>query len=380
MEAQKRYRSHGEGNIRQRKDGTWEARIGLDGKSRSFYGVSKKAARVKMREAIEAHAKGRLPGTKSQTVARYLESWLANVQHSIRPSTLRSYQLNVERVMPYLGRIRLDQVRPAHVQECYTKLLDVGLSKRTVQQCGTVLHKALADALRLGLVSHNACELAQKPRAEPKEQRTLSAKDFMRLLEATAGERYHALWVVLGTMGLRLGEALGLKWSDIDFERRTLTVRRALQRQAGKGIVEVEPKSASSRRTLDLLDITLDALRAHKGGQDLEKAKAGELYQGHEYVFATVWGTPPEEGGIHKHWEAACEKAGVPYVRRHDLRHTAATLRLQAGASLVEVQYDLGHANIRTTSIYSHVTPVMRRQSADALQTLLEAGRTEGVD
>jgi integrase len=375
MDTKTRYRSHGEGNIRQRKDGTYEARISLGGKQRSFYGKTKREALAKMREAIEAHANGRLPDTRSPTVARFLETWLANVQHSVRPTTLRSYRLNVTRVTPYLGRIRLDQLKPASVQGCYTKLLDGGLSKRSVQQCGTVLHKALADALRLGLVSHNACELAHRPRPEAREQRTLSAKDFMHLLDATAQDRYHALWALLGTMGLRLGEALGLKWSDIDFERRTLTVRRALQRQAGKGIVEVEPKSASSKRTLDLLDITLDALRAHKSRQDVEKARAGDQYEDHGYVFATVWGTPPEEGGIHKHWEAACEKAGIPYVRRHDLRHTAATLRLQAGGSLVEVQHDLGHTSIRTTGIYSHVTPVMRRQSADALQQLLEAQR-----
>jgi integrase len=171
---------------------------------------------------------------------------------------------------------------------CYTTLLDAGLSKRSVQQCGTVLHKALADALRLGLVSHNACDMAKKPRAEAREQRTLSAKDFMQLLDATEGDRYHALWALLGTMELRLGEALGLKWSDIDFERRTLTVRRALQRQAGKGMVEVEPKSAASKRTLDLLDITVDALRAHKDRQEVEKARAGDHSQDHGYVFATV--------------------------------------------------------------------------------------------
>lgn len=328
-----------------------------------------------MREAIEAHAKGRLPDTKSQTVARYLETWLATVQHTVRPSTLRSYRLNVQRVVPHLGRIKLDQLKPAQVQACYTKLLDAGLSKRSAQQCGTVLHKALADALQLGLVSHNACELARKPRPEVKEQRTLSAKDFMHLLNVTARDRYHALWAVLGTMGLRLGEALGLKWSDIGFEHRTLTDRRALQRHAGKGIVEVEPKSASSKRTLDLLDITVDALHAHKDRQEIDKTKAGDDYQDHDYVFATVWGTPPEESGIYTHWKVACAKAGIPYVRRHDLRHTAATLRLQARGSLVEVQHDLGHANIQTTGNYSHVTPVMRRRAADALQQLLEAER-----
>ncbi|MGI8825192.1 MAG: tyrosine-type recombinase/integrase [Chloroflexota bacterium] len=376
MEAQKRHRSHGEGNIRQRRNGKWEARISLDGKPRSFYGKTRREAQVKMREAIEAHGKGRLPDTKSQTLAHYLDHWLADVEHRVRYKTLRSYRLNVDRVVPYIGKVRLDQLKAPQVQASYTKLLATGLSKRSVEQCGTVLHKALADALRLSLVSHNASDLAQKPRPERTEQRTLTADQLIRLFDTTAGDRYHALWVVLGTMGLRLGEALGLKWSDVDFERRTLTVRRALQRQRGKGMVEVEPKNTSSGRTVDLLDITVDALQGQRERQAIERKAAGDSYIDSDLAFATVWGTAPEEGGIHKHWKLACEKAGVPYLRRHDLRHTAATLRLQAGASVVEVQYDLGHANIRTTGIYSHVTPVMRRQSADALQALLEAERT----
>ena len=372
----KPYRHHGEGSVRERADGTWEARARFDGRVRSFYSSKpgakgRKEALAKLTEAQRLHVQGRLPDSGSKTVAHYLEQWLEDIQHTIRPQTLRSYRLNVDRVKPYLGKVRLDQLKPAQVQNCYTKLLE-GLSKRSVQQCGTVLHKALQDALRLGLVSHNAADLAQKPRPEETERPTLTADQLMHLFEVTAGDRYHALWVVLGTMGLRLGEALGLKWVDIDLEGRTLTVSRALQRQAGRGIVPVAPKSKASRRTLDLLDMTVDALLRHQERQTFEKKTAGDLYEDQGLVFAGASGSPPEEGGIHRHWKKALDRAGLPYVRRHDLRHTAATLRLRAGANMKVVQQVMGHNKVQTTlNFYGHVQPGMQREAADQLEAFL---------
>jgi integrase len=376
MSEQRRYRLPGEGNIRERANGTWEARARLDGKSRSFYGKTHKEALHKLREGQRLASQGRLPDTKGQTVAAYLKAWLAEVRHSIRPETLRSYRLNVERVSPYIGRARLDALKPAQVSTAYTRLLDSGLSKRSVQQCGVVLHKALSDALRQGLVSHNAADLAQKPRPERTEQRTLSAEQLVHLLETTTGDRYHALWVLLGTAGLRLGEALGLKWADVDLPKRTLTVQRALQRQAGRGLVFVEPKSKGSRRTVELLDIAVDALKAHKDRQDFQRARAERVdrYDDQDLVFASATGTPLEQGGVWKHWRAALDKANLPPIRRHDLRHTAATLRLQAGANVKVVQELLGHSSITLTlDTYSHVTPGMQRESADAMDTILRA-------
>jgi len=371
-----RPRGHGEGSIRKRKPGLWESRGWFDGKRRSFYGAKRKEALNKLKEAQRRHEEGRLPDGKTQTVGRYLDSWLADVEPTVRPETLRSYRLNVERVKPHIGRIRLDQLKAPAVQNCYTKLLADGLSKRSVQQAGTVLHKALSDAQRLGHVGFNACDSARAPSPAKQEMRVLSADELVQLFEATASDRYHALWVVLGTTGLRLGEALGLKWSDVDLTRKSLTVRRALQRQTGRGLQFIEPKSKGSKRTVELLDLTVDALRAHRERQTFERKAALDRWHDQDLIFASPTGTPLEQGGIWKHWTAALDKAGLPHIRRHDLRHTAATLRLQAGANVKVVQELLGHSSITLTlDTYSHVTPGMQRESADALDALLSSKR-----
>lgn len=370
MEGRRR-RDAGQGNVRQRPDGTWEARERFDGTQRSYYAKTRREALAKLKEARLLHDTRRLPDTKSPTVSRYLASWLADVAHRVRPTTLRSYRLNVNRLTPHLGRLKLDALTASQVQSCYTKLLVSGLSPRSVQQCGTVLGKALNDALRLGLVSHNAASQAQKPRPVGAEQKTLTPEQLMRLFTTTASDRYHLLWVIMGAQGLRLAEALALKWADVDWERRTLSVNRTVQHVTGKGVVEAEPKTSRSRRTVDLLELTTDALRVHRERQASEKRQAGDLYCDRDFVFARAAGEPQGDSGIFSHWKAALERAGLPYIRRHDLRHTAATLRLVGGSSLLEVMHDLGHSNLRTTGIYSHHTPAMRRASADKMEVLL---------
>jgi integrase len=338
---------------------------------RSFYGKTRKEALGKLQEAWRQQDSGTLTEPGSPTVARYLDSWLQSVEHSVRPETYRSYALNVRRVRPRIGRVRLDQLRASHVQALYAKLLGEGLSKRSVQQCGVVLGTALNAALRLGLVSHNVCERATKPRQERGEDTTLTAEQLLHLFDVTAHDRLHALWVVLGIEGLRLGEALGVKWADIDFKRGTLTVRRALQRQTGRGLVEVEPKSRTSRRTVDLTRLTIDALEHHQTMQRFEREKASSLYQDRDFVFASEVGGPLEQSGVFKHWKAALDKAGLPHIRRHDLRHTSATLGLQGGETLLEVKHRLGHSNIGVTDRYSHITPAMRRASVEARERVL---------
>jgi integrase len=168
------------------------------------------------------------------------------------------------------------------------------------------------------------------------------------------------------------GLVLAMLRANLPFEGlRTLSINRTVQHQTGKGVVEVEPKTASSRRTVDLLELTVDALRVHHEHQAFEKRQLGEHYVDQDFVFARATGGPQGDSGIARHWTSALEGAGLPYIRRHDLRHTAATLRLEGGSSLLEVMHDLGHTNLRTTGIYSHHTPAMRRASADKMEALL---------
>lgn len=221
-------------------------------------------------------------------------------------------------------------------------------------------------------MARNITDGATVPRPDRKEMETLSCEQLSQLFEATRTDRFAALWVLLGTSGLRIGEALGLKWTDIDFSARTLIVRRALQRHEDGGLVFAEPKSKQSRRTVQLSTLACTALREHRERQAFERKTADSEWHDHNLVFCTAFGTPLDRGRIHLNWIPALKKAGLPRIRLHDLRHTAATLMLQEGVHPKVVQEMLGHSSISVTlDIYSHVAPTLHREAADRMDALL---------
>ena len=327
-----------------------------------------------MDEAKAAMLQGRLGPSRSQTLTQYLSGWLETVRPTIKPRTHESYALNARRILPHLGRVRLDALTPAQVQDCYNQLLASGLSPRSVQQAHALLHKALADAMRLDLVPRNVAGAVNVPRPRRREMQTLTAEQLQLLFEVTRDDRFGALWVLLGTAGLRLGEALGLKWSDIEFSRRTLLVRRAVQRQkGGVGLVFVEPKTARSRRTIQLSTLAADALKRHQERQTFERKTAAEAWHDHDLVFCTHAGNPLEIARIHDNFKPSLARTGLPNIRVHDLRHTAATLMLEQGVHPKVVQEMLGHSSIALTlDTYSHVAPTMHRDAVNRIDALFK--------
>jgi integrase len=198
--------------------------------------------------------------------------------------------------------------------------------------------------------------------------KTLGEDQVRLLFEATQGSRLHALWVLLATTGLRLGEALGLTWPDIDFNRSSLTVRRALQRLPKRlgGVVLVEPKTDRSRRTVCLAPGTIAALSEHRHRQAEERLAPSE-----RFVFTGATGRPLDASGVSGHFHRALAQAGLPNVRVHDLRHTAATHLLTRGVHPKVVQDLLGHSTISLTlDTYSHVSPGLHAQVADHMEVL----------
>jgi integrase len=304
-------------------------------------------------------------------VARYLNDWLASVKPSVRPRSFEAYDLNVRRVLPWIGRYRLTHLTPLHVQSCYTSLLEGGLSKRSVEQVHTVLHNALRQAVKMGLIFRNVTNAVSVPRPERKEMRTLTAEQADALFAVTADDRNGALWRLLLTTGVRLGEALGLKWDDVDLDKGRATIQRALQRQAGAGLVFVEPKSQRSRRTVNLTRQTVAALAEHRRSQLEDRLAAGPMWTDYGVVFARPDGRPLEPSGVITALHDALTRAGLPKVRVHDLRHSAATFLLQRSVHPRVVQEMLGHSTVvLTLDTYSHVSPTMRREAADQMEAL----------
>src|SRR2546428_11406423 len=220
----------GDGPVYRRADGRWEAAFGFGGRRERYVARSQRDVRIKLLAAPRALEQGIVLSGSSQRVEEYLTRWLEDsVRPSVRWTTHRAYSLCMRRLIPLIGHLRLAALTPQAAQAAYAALLTKGLSRRSVEQTHTVLHRALRQAVLWGLMLRNPTEAATVPRPISPEMPTLTDEEVRGLFQGSQDDRLHALWVLLVTTGLRLGEALGLLWSDIDFASARLVVNRALQ-------------------------------------------------------------------------------------------------------------------------------------------------------
>jgi integrase len=231
---------------------------------------------------------------------------------------------------------------------------------------------ALNQAVVLRLLQRNPAKDLAAPRVARREMRTLSRDEVRRLLSSSAGSRWHALWAILVTTGLRLGEATALRWSDLDLSKGTATIQRSVQRQKGVGMVFVEPKTQGSRRTVQLPPGAVATLKEHRPLVLQERLAAGAFWNDLDLVFPSLLGGPIDPARVNESLHTALHKANLPRLRVHDLRHTAATLLLEEGAHPKVVQDLLGHSTIAMTlDLYSHVTPRLQQQAVSKMQGLV---------
>ena len=372
-------RGRGEGAIFQRADGVWCATItiGYDAvgkrRRRTVYGPTKEEVRKQLTELHTQALHGGVSQPTQLTVAQYLTRWLEDVARpKIRVSTYRQYEGLVRlHVIPHIGGIRLAKLTPAHVQGLYASLLRDGMSPRQCQMVHSRLFSALKRAVRWKLIPSNPCADVDRPTAPTKRFVPLTPRQVLMLLDAAEGSRLRALYVLAVFSGLRQGELLGLHWEDIDLETGMLRVRRQLQEVAGE-MELVEPKTAAGRRHVALPRVAIDALVEHR-----ERMRAKGFDQ--TWVFCDSRGGPIRKSNLRrKSFDPLREKAGLPKVRFHDLRHTAATLLLVQDVHPKVVQERLGHSRIAITlDTYSHVLPTMQRDAADKLDALVGAVRGE---
>lgn len=289
----------------------------------------------------------------------------------MRTTTYEAYQLNVSRLKPHIGPLLLARLNPAGIQATYDRLLKAGLSPRSVEQMHAVLHRALHQAMHWGLVATNPTELVAPPRPKKREMTALTLDQLQRLLVTTRNERWYPLWVVLSTTGLRIGEALALEWENVNLETRRLGVLSSLQRRRGLGLVFAEPKTSRSRRSIYLSTLACDALREHRERQ-IQLAALRQGWQDLGLVFANRVGGPQDSGSVTSALNRSLVRAGLPHVRVHDLRHTAASVLLAGGANPKVVQDLLGHSSVLTTlNTYSHLTESLSHLAATTIDAVL---------
>jgi len=367
-------RSNHEGSITRRKDGRWVARVTLEGgKRKNLYAKTRQEAAKLLTAALRDRDVGLPLVGERQTVSQYLDSWLDAIEHSVKPRSHHSYAGVIRRdVTPTFGRIVLSKLTAQHVQCLYADKLKAGLSPTTVRHMHAVIHKALDNAVRLDLVQRNVADLVQPPRVKRLEMATLSSEQSRLLLEAANGERFEALVVLAVMTGMRIGELLGLRWSDVDVDVSTLRVERTLH-VIGGTLFFAEPKTELSRRRLLLPVRALRALIEHRERQRSEQDRLGEAWNDLDLVFPNRIGRPEDPRSFtRREFEPLLRKAGLPHIRFHDLRHTAATLLLEEGINPKVVQEMLGHAHISITlGLYAHATPKMLQTAARKMDELL---------
>jgi integrase len=272
-----------------------------------------------------------------------------------------------------LGRLGLTKLTAQHIQRLWGEKLECGSSPMTVRHLHAVLHKALEDALRLNLVQRNVADLVSLPRIAKHEMKALAPDQARALLDAARGDRLEALYAVAVYTGMRQGELLALRWSDVDFERKHLQVRATLQAIPGGGFEFAEPKTKGSRRKITLPQGAIKALREHRVRQKEERLALGEAWEDLDLVFPNPIGRPMDASNLlRRQFYPLLEKVGLPRIRFHDLRHTAATLMLTGGVQVKAVSEMLGHSSVNITlETYSHVLPGIHQQAAATMDAIL---------
>ena len=369
MAKQKR-RGHGEGTVYQRKDGRWVAEITLeDGKRKVLYGKTQKEVIEKLQQVRYEQKQGRLATGPRQKLRDYLEQWLEEVHKpTIRLTTYARYRSALNRhIIPALGHIQIQKLTPQQVQAFYTRKLQEGLSAKTiVSTIHVVLHKALDNAVRWNLVARNICDVVSLPRRSRNEIQPLTRDQAQRLLEVARGHRFEALLTVALITGMRRGELLALRWQDIDIDTGSLQVRRTVSRIRGHGYVETDPKTEKSRRKITLPLPVVEVLKQHRTVQLEARLKAGKAWQDNDLVFCNIYGRYLHPDRMVEQFQKLLRDAGLPHLRFHDLRHSAATILLSMGVHAKVVQELLGHSTISVTmDVYSHVLPSMQKDAMD---------------
>lgn len=381
-------RGNGEGTVYQRKvDGRWVGAASLEGGSRKYvYGSTQRETREKLKE-LQRQVDGGQPITSGRgtSIEAYLEQWITGTLASrvqsgrLKASTADSYADIARRhIVPGLGRVHLDKLTPVRLREWLTaKQTETSargrpLSSRTVAYCHAVLRKALADAVRDELIGRNVALLVEPPVVRRSERKPLTKAEAKKLLETMADDCHRTLWLLMLGVGLRRGEALGLRWDDVDLDAGIIRVRRSLQRLRGQ-LVEVDPKTAASTAPVALPAPVVAALRQHRHEQAVARM-AATAWVDARLVFTTKIGTALEPRNLNRAWAALCERAGVRQLRVHDLRHAAATFMLAAGVDLKVIQSTLRHSRLATTAdVYAHVLEEVQRAAADRMGDVLDA-------
>ncbi len=377
--------AQGGGNIRKRSDGRWESRYttGIDPKTgkqiqKSIYGKTQKEVRQKLTEILAEIDNGTYIAPAKDTVSEWLDTWISTyVTHSVKAYTFDSYERTCNNhIKPALGKVKLTSLTAIQIQHFYNSLLtEKQLSAKTVKNIHGILHRALAQALKLGMIRSNPTEICDLPKTQRKEIVPMEQPAIMQFLKKVSGHKFELLYLVTLFTGLREGEVLGLTWDSIDYEKNCIFVKHQLQKTkkvGGKFILA--PTKNSRNRIITAAPSVMQLLKKQKIQQLQMQQLAGPAWN-HEkdLVFTNEFGGHLVHVTVYKHFKVIVKEMGMSEERFHDLRHSYAVVAIESGDDIKTVQTNLGHATASfTLDVYGHVSQKMRQQSAKRMERFIK--------
>ncbi|MFE4701067.1 tyrosine-type recombinase/integrase [Streptomyces sp. NPDC056738] len=379
MAARKR-NPNGAGSIWQRKDGRYEARVYVpqpDGtrKRKTVYGATWEECDTKRQELVRRDRQNIPTPTRSAKLSEWLPYWLAHyVEPRWKLSTYDKYETHVRLyLVPLLGTRRLESLNVAEVRRFITRVQNTHTAA-TAKEAHRVLRTALTAAVREELITRNVASLVEPPRVKQREIRPWTLDETLAFLEVARRDPLYAAFVLAVAMGLRRGELVGLRWSDVDLDNRVLHVRQQTQRRRGT-LYDDDPKSRRSR-VVPMPALCIAPLRWHRLRQRETFARTGVAWSESGYVFATRNGRPVEPRNVYRSFTRVAADAGLRVVRLHDARHGTATLLTAAGVAPRVIMEILGHSQISITmDVYTHVVQDTQREAISHMDRLLKRRR-----
>jgi len=375
----KRVRTNATGKLTTRWYVVVDTGVDQDGKRRQkWHGgfATRREAEIERARIVNDLHTGGYVAPDRLTLSEWVrESWMPMTLTRVKPSTYDSYRSNMEtHVLPALGNRPLQQLTPPMLNALYADLLSRGngrgpLAAKTVRYIHTIIHKALTDAVDAGILPANIAERSKPPRPNRCRARKIECwepGELAAFLRAVEGTRLEAAWRIAAMTGMRRGEVLGLRWSDVDLDASRLAVRNAIVSVAYE-VLESSPKSHQAR-VIDLDATTTALLRRHRERQQTAREEFGDKNDDCDLVICAEDGTPIHPQSFSQAFVRVIERAGLRRIRLHDLRHTHATIAVKAGVPVKVISERLGHESPAfTLKQYAHVTPGMQAEAAERI-------------
>ena len=367
-------RAHGEGTITKRKNGYWMGQLSLGYKDdgtrnrKSVYGKTQREVREKLEEIKQQFNSGTLPSTK-HTMRTYLQQWLDEKERQVKARTAFDYRYDVEKyILPRLGQVRLDKLTPLHVQTMMSSVADE-VSADRANKCRARLNNALGQAVRWQLLPRNPVEAVDKLKHERQEMQLWTPQQAANFLDTAKGHRLYPLFYVAMAAGLHSCELLGLRWQDV--RDGSLYIRHTFVR-VGSKLVSETTKTAKGKRRVAISPDVVEVLEQHRLSQRAEAERFGEAWPESDLVFVSTVGTPLSPDNLRRLRHQLMEKAGVPRVKLHELRHLHSSICIANGMDPKMLADRLGHSRASfTLDVYTHLFEEQRAASAVSLLNFL---------